>query len=90
MITDSAEQRKVFLEIQAGIAAGTLTLGGAVKRLRTEITGMTQDQFAVMCDVSVRTLGQIEKNEGNPTIKTLASILSLFGMMITVEAAEKA
>jgi DNA-binding XRE family transcriptional regulator len=79
------EQRKVLLAIQAGFANGSVTLGSAVKRLRNDVTEMTQDEFADLCDISVRTLRQVEQDEGNPTIKTISSIFSMFGMHLTVE-----
>ncbi|WP_332873975.1 helix-turn-helix transcriptional regulator [Pseudomonas putida] len=88
MITDREQIHKVLLEIQQGFAEGTLTIGGAVKRLRTQVTGMTQEQFSEMCGISARTLGHIEKDEGNPTINTLSSILSLFGLSITIDTKE--
>lgn len=82
-------QYVVSTEIQAGIAAGTMTIGGAVRKLRTELANMSQQDFANMCQISLRTLGQIETDTGNPTIHTLAAILSKFGMYITVEPGEK-
>lgn len=78
----------IATEIKTGIAAGTMTIGQAVKKLRTEWMKMSQEQFANFCEISVRTLGQIEKDDGNPTIHTLSSILSKFGMLITVEPAD--
>lgn len=75
----------IATEIKNGIAQGTMTLGQAVKKLRTEWMKMSQEEFSRFCQVSVRTLGQIEKDDGNPTIHTLSSILSKFGMYITVE-----
>jgi DNA-binding XRE family transcriptional regulator len=80
------EQRKVLKSIQAGFADGSVTLGAAVKRLRNDVTEMSQEEFADMCDISVRTLRQVEQDEGNPTIKTISSIFSMFGMHLTVEA----
>lgn len=77
----------IATEIKTGIAEGTMTIGQAVKKLRTEWMKMSQDEFAGFCQISVRTLGQVEKDEGNPTIHTLASILSPFGMSITVSDA---
>jgi DNA-binding XRE family transcriptional regulator len=81
------EQRKVLLSIQESFANGSATLGAVVKHLRNDVTQMTQDEFADLCHISVRTLRQVEQDEGNPTIKTLSSILSMFGMHITVEVA---
>lgn len=77
----------IATEIKDGISAGTMTIGQAVKKLRTEWMNMTQGEFADFCSISERTLLRIEKEDGNPTIHTLAAILSPFGMSITVQDA---
>ena len=54
-------ERTVLIEsIQEALAQGTLEIGEAVRRLRIEITGLHQTQFAKMCKISVRTLMHIE------------------------------
>lgn len=70
--------------VREGIADGSLELGAAVRRLRTEVAQMQQTQFAQMCKVSVRTLIQIEQGEGNPTLKSLNAVFKPFGLQMGV------
>ncbi|MDQ0651647.1 helix-turn-helix domain-containing protein [Pseudomonas cedrina] len=70
--------------IQAALADGTLDIAAAVRRLRTEVTGLQQTQFARMCKISVRTLVHIEHGEGNQTLKSLNAVFKPFGMQMGV------
>ncbi len=77
------EQRKQLLDEIAQLqASGELTLGQAARRLRKEITGLQQERFARMCKISLRSLRQLEQDEGNPTLATLNAVFSPFGMRI--------
>ncbi|PWK39341.1 helix-turn-helix domain-containing protein [Pseudomonas sp. OV226] len=68
-------ERTVLIEsIQEGLAQCTLEIGEAVRRLRVEVTGLHQTQFAKMCKISVRTLVHIELGEGNQTLKSLNAV----------------
>ncbi|EIK73127.1 hypothetical protein PseBG33_5574 [Pseudomonas synxantha BG33R] len=81
----SVEERTLLIEsIQTSLADGTLELAEAVRRLRTEVTGLHQSQFARMCKISVRTLVHIEHGEGNQTVKSLNAVLRPFGMQMGV------
>lgn len=84
-MTVSIEVRGLLIEsVREGIADGTLELGGAVRRLRTEVAKLHQAQFARMCKISVRTLIQIEQGEGNPTLKSLNAVFRPFGLQMGV------
>jgi DNA-binding transcriptional regulator YiaG len=84
-MTDEIRQRGIILdELKEQLAAGTVTIGAAVKRLRTEVTGLRQEQFAGMCKISLRTLRQIEQDEGNPTMQTLNQVFRPFGMRVGI------
>jgi len=84
-MTDEIRQRGIILdELKEQLAAGTVTIGAAVKRLRTEVTGLRQEQFAGMCKISLRTLRQIEQDDGNPTIQTLNQVFKPFGMRVGI------
>lgn len=79
------EERTQLIEsIQAALADGTLPISEAVRRLRTEVTGLHQSQFAKMCKISVRTLVHIEHGEGNQTLKSLNAVFRPFGMQMGV------
>ncbi|WP_064116496.1 helix-turn-helix domain-containing protein [Pseudomonas fluorescens] len=79
-----AERMALIESIQEALADGTLDISEAVRRLRVEVTGLHQIQFAKMCKISVRTLIHIEHAEGNQTLRSLDSIFRLFGLKMGV------
>jgi DNA-binding XRE family transcriptional regulator len=84
-MTLSIDARALLIEsIQQGLAEGTLEIGEAVRRLRVEVTGLHQSQFARMCKISVRTLVHIEHGEGNQTLKSLNAVFRPFGLQMGV------
>ena len=68
-------------QLAVDIAAGRLDLAQAVKRMR-EISGLTQEQFAKHRSLSLLTLKRVESGSGNPTVETLNSIGSIFGLKV--------
>jgi DNA-binding XRE family transcriptional regulator len=90
-MTDDIRQRGIILDdLKQQLLAGSVTIGAAVKRLRTEVTGLRQEQFASMCKISLRTLRQIEQDDGNPTIQTLNQVFKPFGMRVGIVAVKRA
>ena len=84
-MTITIDARALLIEsIQEGLAQGTLDIGEAVRRLRVEVTGLHQTQFAKMCKISVRTLVHIEHGEGNQTLKSLNAVFRPFGLKMGV------
>ncbi|EFQ60584.1 MULTISPECIES: helix-turn-helix domain-containing protein [Pseudomonas] len=84
-MTITLDARALLIEsVEQGLADGTLELGDAVRRLRTEVTGLQQSQFARMCKISVRTLVHIEHGEGNQTLKSLNAVFRPFGLQMGV------
>ncbi|NWA27405.1 helix-turn-helix transcriptional regulator [Pseudomonas gingeri] len=84
-MTLSLEVRALLIQsIQDDLAQGVIGIGAAVRRLRVEVTGLHQSQFARMCRISVRTLVHIEHGEGNPTLKSLNSVFKPFGLQMGV------
>ena len=84
-MNDEIRQRGIILDdLKQQLLAGSVTIGAAVKRLRTEVTGLRQEQFAGMCKISLRTLRQIEQDDGNPTIQTLNQVFKPFGMRVGI------
>ena len=84
MSNEILERQALLAEVQAQLSSGTLSLGGAVRRLRTEVTGLRQEQFARMCKISLRTLRQLELDDGNPTLQTLNAVFNRFGMQVGI------
>ena len=84
-MTITIDARALLIEsIQEGLGQGTLEIGEAVRRLRVEVTGLHQTQFARMCKISVRTLVHIEHGEGNQTLKSLNAVFRPFGLKMGV------
>lgn len=74
----------IFDDIWRQLDEGSITLGETIRQLRTRITGLTQADFARMCKISLRTLRQLEQDNGNPTLETVNSVLRAFGMTLGV------
>ena len=84
------QERARFIDaIQLGLGEGTLQIGEAVRRLRVEVTGLHQSQFARMCKISVRTRVHIEHGEGNQTLKSLNAVFKPFGLQMGVVKARR-
>jgi len=78
------ERQALLAEVQEQLLSGATSIGAAVRRLRSEVTGLRQEQFARMCKVSLRTLRQLELDEGNPTLQTLNAVFNRFGMQVGI------
>lgn len=78
------ERDQLIRTICQRVADGTLGMPEAIRRLRVEVTGLNQAQFARMCKISMRALNHLEYGDGNPTLKTLQSVFKLFGMRISL------
>lgn len=79
------EERKAYIQAVADeVALGKLTLGGAVKRLRENLLGVSQERFAKACKISKRALSQLEVDGGNPTLATLEAVFRKFGLTISL------
>ena len=61
---------------------------GRTIRLRRKEFGLTQSQLAKLSDIGVNTLTQIERGEGNPTVKVLEKVLRTLGLQLTVSTIE--
>jgi len=79
-----SSRAEIFDDIWRQLEEGSITLGETIYQLRTRITGLTQADFARMCKISLRTLRQLEQDNGNPTLETVNSVLRAFGMQLGV------
>ena len=75
-------RRELIDDIVMQHVTGIETLGTAIRRLRLEVTGLDQETFALMCNMSTKALYQIEKDKGNPTLSTIEAILRKFGLRL--------
>ena len=58
------------------------TLGETIKQRRKEF-GLTQAALAELSHVGINTLTQIERGEGNPTVRVLERVLETLGLQLT-------
>ena len=85
IVANSQEQlsrREILTQVEQGIARGDLLLGEGLQRLRKEISGLNQKDFAKLTGVSLRTLAGIESGQANPTLETVNQLFSLFGLRV--------
>jgi len=56
-----------------------------VLKERREALGITQVHLAELADVSLRTLKALEVGKGNPTLETIAKLIEVLGMELSLE-----
>ena len=78
------DRQAVLLELREQLAEGHISLGQAIRQLRTKVTGLNQTNFARMCNLSPRHLRQLEQDAANPTVETLNVIFRPFGMQVGI------
>jgi transcriptional regulator with XRE-family HTH domain len=61
---------------------------GEIIRNRRKEFGLTQTSLAKLSKIGVNTLTQIERGEGNPTVKVLEKVLLTLGMKLTATIIE--
>lgn len=84
-MSKSIATRQQLLEtLQQELRDESISLGAAVRRLRTQVTGLRQEQFAKMCKISLSALRQLEYDAGNPTLRTLKAVFEPFGMTVGI------
>ena len=82
MTRQPINRRQLLESVEQRLNHGEIDFGEAIKTLRKEITGLNQTEFANLAGVSLRSLAQLESGKGNPTIKTLNQLFSLFGLKV--------
>lgn len=63
------------------------TIGCIIKKRRAEFA-LTQAELSELSKVGINTLTQIERGEGNPTLKNVEKVLKVLGMELTVKTIE--
>ena len=80
------DRQAVLDRISQQLADGSMTFGSAIRQFRTQVTGLSQSDFARMCKLSLRTVRLLEQDASNPTIETLNNVFKLFGMQVGIVA----
>lgn len=72
--------------IEDGVASGKLTLGLAIKAIRTDLYGMSQTHYARFMGISDKTLRDIEKGNTDPRLSIILRLLESGGLKLSVKA----
>lgn len=72
----SAIQKKITQQLQGY----EISLGEAVKIIRTEIYGFTQIEFAQLCRISDKTVRDIENGRTDPRLSIIERMLNMGGL----------
>lgn len=84
MINLTADERKdIVAKIEHDLRNNTISLGEAVKLIRTNLYFMTQTQYARFIKVSDKTLRDIEKGNTDPRLSVLNKILAPGGFKVS-------
>lgn len=83
----STEERKTLLsELNQLLLADELTLGQAVRKIRTQLYGMSQSQYSAFVGLSEKTLRDIEKSNTDPKLSVLSKVFKPAGMKIIAQS----
>jgi DNA-binding XRE family transcriptional regulator len=77
-----SERKAIMQDIETRLVDNALTLGEAIKAIRTELYGMTQTQYAKFIRVSDKTLRDVEKGNTDPRLSVLNKLLAPGGFKL--------
>lgn len=63
---------------------GELTQGQALKSLRVNVLGLSQEQYIQLAKVSRLTLSEIENDKGNYSVETLNQVFKPMGLKVGI------
>ncbi len=78
-----AERKRIIEEIESAVADNSLSIGEAIRRIRTELYGMTQTRYATFTRVSDKTLRDIEKGNTDPRLSVVSKLLAPGGFQLS-------
>ncbi|MEG8692197.1 helix-turn-helix transcriptional regulator [Klebsiella variicola subsp. variicola] len=76
----TVDRQAVIHAIIHDIMLGAISQGEALKKLRVEILGLRQDEYARLVDVSRKTLSDVENDKGNYSAEIINKIYKPFGL----------
>jgi len=80
------DRRAIIKDIEEALASGDISLGAAIKRIRTELYGMNQAHYAKFLGVADRTLRDIEKGKTDPRLSIIEKLLAPAGLRLSAKA----
>jgi DNA-binding XRE family transcriptional regulator len=79
--TVSTQDRQAALHaVIRDLLSGKITQGQALKKLRVDILGLRQDEYATLVGVSRKTISDIENDKGNYSTEIVNKIYKPFGL----------
>ncbi|SXE81260.1 DNA-binding protein [Klebsiella variicola] len=76
----TVDRQAVIHAIIHHIMLGAISQGEALKKLRVEVLGLRQDEYARLVDVSRKTLSDVENDKGNYSAEIINKIYKPFGL----------
>ncbi|TYL68206.1 helix-turn-helix transcriptional regulator [Klebsiella variicola] len=76
----TVDRQAVIHAIIHDIMLGAISQGEALKKLRVEVLGLRQDEYARLVDVSRKTLSDVENDKGNYPAEIINKIYKPFGL----------
>ncbi|MCM5705058.1 helix-turn-helix transcriptional regulator [Larsenimonas salina] len=77
-----AERETLLLELVEQLLTSKTTPGAVLKKLRREVLGMNQTDYAALASISRRTLSDIETDKGSPSLALLNRAFRPFGLTV--------
>lgn len=76
----TVDRQAVIHAIIHDIMLAAISQGEALKKLRVEVLGLRQDEYARLVDVSRKTLSDVENDKGNYSAEIINKIYKPFGL----------
>ncbi|WP_445396747.1 helix-turn-helix domain-containing protein [Zobellella sp. An-6] len=74
------EREALLIALLTQLFSGEITEGKLLRTLRKELLNMSQTEYAALVGVSRRTLSDVERDTGSPTLAVLNAIFKPFGL----------
>lgn len=81
---DTVERKNAIHATTQRLLQGELTQGQALKILRVEVLGLTQDEYANLVKVSRKTLSDVENDRGSFKTDILNRLFKPFGLKVGI------
>lgn len=75
-----AEREALLIDLLRAVQRDEMTEGQLLRTLRKDILDMNQDQYAALVKISRRTLSDIERDTGNPSLPVLKRVFRPLGL----------
>ncbi|WP_412500553.1 helix-turn-helix transcriptional regulator [Shewanella chilikensis] len=81
---NAIERKNAINAVIQQLLHGELSQGQALKTLRVEVLGLTQDQYATLAKVSRKTLSDVENDRGSYKTDILDRLFKPFGLRVGI------